>query len=263
MKKHYFINAGIIIYLFVGNIVPISAQETVEVDSLNNFTSTKSVSCKSHNFKFKEFLIPTTLFGLSALYVNTPCLITQKEKIQECISTDGKRKTYIDDYLQYSPMIAVYGLNALGVNGKHCFKDRTILLAMSYATMGIAVNSMKRIFKEKRPDSNARKSFPSGHTATVFMGAEFLYKEYSETKPYIGYIGYSVAVATGYLRIYNNRHYFNDVIAGACIGIMSTKFAYWLYPKIFKNVKCSQNATIIGAPYYTSQEIGLSVNVQF
>ena len=36
---------------------------------------------------------------------------------------------------------------------------------MSYAVMGILVNGMKRTFKEKRPDTNARNSFPSGHTA--------------------------------------------------------------------------------------------------
>ena len=70
-------------------------------------------------------------------------------------------------------MLAVYGLNLFGVNGKHKFLDRTGILAMSYATMGILVNGMKYTFKEKRPDTNARNSFPSGHTATAFMGAEF------------------------------------------------------------------------------------------
>lgn len=77
--------------------------------------------------------------------------------------------------MQYSPMLAVYGLNLLGIDGKHKFWDRTGILAFSYATMGIIVNGMKYAFKEKRPDNNARNSFPSGHTATAFMGAEFLY----------------------------------------------------------------------------------------
>lgn len=162
-------------------------------------------------------------------------------------------------------MVAVYGLNLCGVEGKHRFLDRTILLAMSYATMGILVNSMKFTFKEKRPDSNARNSFPSGHTATAFMGAEFLYKEYKDVSPWIGYAGYAVAATTGYLRIYNNRHYINDVIAGACIGIASVKLSYWLYPKIFKNAKCNKNknVSIAGLPYYSTSGWGLNMCVQF
>ena len=36
------------------------------------------------------------------------------------------------------------------------------------------------------------------------------------------------------MRVYNNRHWINDVVGGAAIGYMSTAFAYWLYPKIFR-----------------------------
>ncbi len=220
-------------------------------------------ACDSHDLSLTEFLIPTTLVGLSALYVNTPCLVTQKECIQESLSANGDHKTHIDDYLQYAPMVSVYGLNLCGVKGKHDFLDRTILLAMSYATMGIIVNTMKPIFKEKRPDSGARNSFPSGHTATAFMGAEFLYKEYKDSHPWIGYIGYGVAATTGYLRIYNNRHYINDVVAGACIGILSTKLAYWLYPKIFNKRECAKEPCVVGTPYIGGNEIGLNLSVTF
>lgn len=263
MKKFNFIKASISLCLLVSNIVPFSAQEKTSTDSLNIIIPEKLNHCNSHDFKLKELLVPTALVGLSALFVNTPGFVSTKEHIQEEIIGNGIRKTYIDDYLQYTPMIATYGLNICEIKGKHNFKDLTILLAMSYATMGIAVNSMKLIFREKRPDSNALNSFPSGHTATAFMGAEFLYKEYKERKPWIGYIGYAVAATTGCLRVYNNRHYFNDVIAGACIGIMSTKFAYWLYPKCFKNSKCNQNISISGMPYYSTNEIGMSVHIQF
>lgn len=64
--------------------------------------------------------------------------------------------------MQYAPVVAVYGLDLSGVKGKHSFKDRTIVLAMSYATMGILVNTMKYSFREKRPDSPSHNSFPSG-----------------------------------------------------------------------------------------------------
>jgi hypothetical protein len=77
---------------------------------------------------------------------------------------------------------------------------------MSYTIMGAAVYPMKYAFKDKRPDSSARNSFPSGHTATAFMGAQFLYEEYKDVSPWIGYAGFTIAAATGYLRIYNHCH---------------------------------------------------------
>src|SRR5690349_22769192 len=66
--------------------------------------------------------------------------------------------------------------------------------------------------------------------------------------------GYAVAAATGYLRMYNNKHWFSDVMAGAGIGIASTKIAYWLYPAL-KNTffKTRLNHTVI-IPSYRSEE---------
>ncbi|MCX6225677.1 MAG: phosphatase PAP2 family protein [Bacteroidia bacterium] len=46
--------------------------------------------------------------------------------------------------------------------------------------------------------------------------------------------GYTVAAGTGFMRMYNNRHWLTDVAAGAGIGILSTKLAYWVFPKIKK-----------------------------
>ena len=167
--------------------------------------------------------------------------------------------------MQYSPMVAAYVLDLTRLEGQHGFKDKTIILAMSYATMGILVNAMKFSVKERRPDSHARNSFPSGHTATVFMGAEFLYREYKDVSPWIGYAGYAVAATTGYLRIYNDRHYFNDVIAGACIGILSTRLSYWLYPKLFKKSRCHTRKDIMaaGLPYCSSEGAGINCRIWF
>ena len=74
----------------------------------------------------------------------------------------------------------MYGLNALGVKGKNNFKDRTIILGTAYLLMGGTVNILKRTGNVERPDGSSTNSFPSGHTATAFMGAEFLYQEYKD-----------------------------------------------------------------------------------
>lgn len=259
MKKDYFAKESLFIISFLtGCFVPIQAQDRIQ-DSLSHNTLPPCISDNTHHLKLREVLIPTAVVGTSALFVRNGWLIKQKENVQDALSAKGRNKLKLDNYLQYSPLVAVYGLNLAGLKGKHTFKERTIILAMSYATMGILVNTMKFSFKEKRPDNSAHNSFPSGHTATAFMGAEFLYKEYKDVSPWIGYAGYAIATTTGYLRIYNNRHYFNDVVAGACIGILSTKLSYWLYPKIFKKSECHEQVTVVGLPYYSKE--GLSFNV--
>jgi membrane-associated phospholipid phosphatase len=40
-----------------------------------------------------------------------------------------------------------------------------------------------------------------------------------------------MAAGTAALRVMNNRHWLSDVIAGAGIGMLTTKGSYWLYSK--------------------------------
>ena len=145
-------------------------------------------------------------------------------------------RIHIDDYLQYAPELSVYALNALGIKGKHNFKDLTLIYLLSTVISGILVKSVKAISKVERPDGNGFNSFPSGHTATAFAGAELLRQEYKDVSPWFGIAGYTVASATGILRMYNNKHWFSDVMAGAGFGILSTKIAYYLYSVIENNL---------------------------
>ncbi len=199
----------------------------------------------THELRPFEIITPTILVGASALFLCDGAFTDAKLSVHGFLSAEGRDKIGLDDYLQYAPMVVNYGLHLSGVRGVHNFKDKTIMLAMSYAMMGILVNSMKYTIGAPRPDGSAFNSFPSGHTATAFMAAEFLNKEYKSISPWIGYAGYAMAAVTGYLRIYNNRHYFNDVIAGACVGVMSVKLSYWLYPKIFKRSACNSRKVMV------------------
>lgn len=78
----------------------------------------------------------------------------------------------------------------------------------------------------------------SGHTATAFMGAELLRREFWGVSPWIGITGYAVAAGTGAFRMVNNRHWFTDVVAGVGIGILSVEAAYWLYPVLGRAFLC-------------------------
>lgn len=219
-----------------------------------------SLTMDNTSLKWQDVAIPSAVVTVCALSVNTGWLKEQRYTMQDVLSAKGTHKTKIDNYLQYVPMVTVYGVDLLGYKSKHELLDKSLILAISYATMGLVVNGMKHTLKEQRPDSKAMNSFPSGHTATAFMGAEFLFQEYKHHSRWISYSGYAIAAVTGYLRIYNNRHYLNDVIAGACIGILSTKFAYWLYPKCFKKRDKSRVA-VFGVPYYMDKGLGISMSL--
>jgi len=120
-----------------------------------------------------------------------------------------------------------------GVKSKHTLKERLLITAAAYAAMGVMVNGVKYTIREKRPASNSRNSFPSGHTATAFMGAELVREEYGGV---YGVCAYTIAAGIAFLRIYNDRHWLNDVIAGAGVGIVSARIGYWTLPvtrKIF------------------------------
>ena len=67
------------------------------------------------------------------------------------------------------------------------------------------------------------------------MTATMLNKEYGYKSPWIGVGAYSVATATGLMRMANNKHWLSDVLVGAGIGIMATEFGYWLADLIYKD----------------------------
>lgn len=188
----------------------------------------------THNISIAEFAAPVATFAVASLFVKTPALVKARKYVQKHLSQHGNNKTEVDNYLQYLPMVGAYGLYFCGMKGQHSLLDRTILLAMSYATFAVLNNSLKFAFNEKRPDSQARNSFPSGHTGTVVTGAEFLRREYWDSNKWVAMSGYVVALGVGYLRIHNDRHWINDVVGGAALGYLSTTFAYWIYPKIFR-----------------------------
>lgn len=135
-------------------------------------------------------------------------------------------------------MVAMYALTLCGVKGRHNWVDQTILLGTACASMGISVNALKYATKVLRPDGSTRNSFSSGHTATAFMGAELLRREFWGVSPWIGIAGYAVAAGPGVFRMVNNRHWFTVVVAGVGIGILSVEAAYWLYPVLGRAFFC-------------------------
>ena len=138
-------------------------------------------------------------------------------------SIRGRHRIGADDYLQYLPAAAYLGMGAVGVPCRHRFRERAAAGVTAYLAMGIITGAMKYGIHERRPGTGERNSFPSGHAAKVFTGAELTRIEYG-LWPGIG--AYTVAAGVAFLRLYNGRHWFNDVVAGAGVGILSARIGY-------------------------------------
>ena len=76
------------------------------------------------------------------------------------------------------------------------------------------------------------------------MGAELMREEYGNAW---GAGAYVIAGGVAFLRMYNDRHWLNDVIAGAGVGILAARIGYWLLPlerKLFRWEKKKQTMTL-------------------
>jgi len=240
-----------------------SAQQTIIFgkDTLVN----QSLAQKK-NSVYKQLIVPSVLITYGVLGFASSEVKSINTTIKSEVDEHVKQGTTIDDYTRYVPVASVYALNLAGIKGKHNYRDLTVITATSYLIMTGSVMGLKSLSKVERPDGSTDNSFPSGHTATAFAGAEILWQEYKDVSIWYGVGGYIVAAGTGMLRIYNDRHWLTDVAAGAGIGILSTKVAYWLHPFIQKQLfgsKEEKKYSLMAAPFYNGQQGGLSAVIKF
>lgn len=263
---------SIILIAALFSISSINAQQKDTIFNTSNKTSQAPRAklfesldkIREQNRRYKSLIIPAGLIaygfvalendGLKQLDINT------KLEIRE---DHPAFITKVDNYLQFAPAVAVYGLNALGIKGKHNLRDRSMIYLLSNIILNASVFPVKKLSHQLRPDGSAYTSFPSGHTAEAFASAEFLRMEYKDVSPWYGIAGYAVAATTGILRLYNNKHWVSDVVAGAGFGILSTKLAYWIYPAIKRKLFKDKQINTMVLPYYQNGGGGLALVYNF
>lgn len=212
-----------------------------------------------HTRTLSVYAVPALLVGYGFTSLgNGIAMRTDKHIRHELLEEYPHFSTNIDDKLQYAPAALVYAINATGVKSKNNFFDRTAMYLISNSIMSFSVDFLKTKTTKLRPSGTDRRSFPSGHTATAFVSAEFIRQELGGQSPLYGYIGYSMATATGALRMMNNAHWLSDVIAGAGVGILSTKFTYLAYPWIKKKIIKDKNLNFVAVPLVQNHILGIS-----
>lgn len=238
-------------------------------DATTDITPTESVVLrkkgwwKQHSdyttqFRVEQLVVPGALFLIGTLGIgeNAPMRGINTSIRDGMHSLSGGRQLHFDDYLQYLPVAAYLGLCALPAKAKHTVPERISVAAIAYISMTALNNGLKYTVREKRPDSGARNSFPSGHTATAFTGAELVRSEYGWA---YGLAAYSVATTVAFMRLYNDRHWLNDVLAGASIGIISARIGYWMLPLNRKIFKMDRRKALVTTPMYYPEQQALGV----
>lgn len=261
----------ILLALFCFISVEAGAQQIADASRLNLgdtikkdlFTTPDTV--KHLHSKVTAFVAPAALIGYGALSFAVHPIRRFDYFVHDNITEHYPTfHSVLESYFQFSPIAAVYVLNLAGVEGKNRFVDRSALLVLSYGIMAGTTSITKHQAHRLRPNNGNYLSFPSGHTATAFTGAEFLAQEYSEKSVWYGVAGYTVAAATGVFRIGNRDHWFSDTVAGAGYGILSTKLSYLVYPYIkdFLTHKGKSGKTTMLMPTYQDSTPGLYLTMQ-
>lgn len=219
-----------------------------------------SLSIEKDRPRIRQMMVPAALITIGSFGVSNGWFCSLKQEVKDGFyDLKGDKRFKVDDYLQYLPVAANVGLEFVGAKPRHSFRERIAATATAYAAMGLMVNVTKLAVDEKRPDSGALNSFPSGHTATAFMGAELVREEYGNA---YGIGAYAFASGIAVLRLYNDRHWLNDVIAGAGVGIFSARIGYWLLPweqRIFGWDKTSRSISLL--PVYNPAEHSASISL--
>ena len=100
----------------------------------------------------------------------------------------------------------------------HDTEGRNQFYKSFFTNLGVT-SGLKLSINKERPDGSDNNSFPSRHTSATFQGAAFIHKRYGWKYSIPAYIG---AIFVGYSRVHADKHYAEDVLAGAAIGFVSS-----------------------------------------
>lgn len=122
---------------------------------------------------------------------------------------------------------------------------------------GLTTNLLKYSVREKRPDSSAKNSFPSGHTTTAFAFASVVQEKHGLQ---YGVPAYALATFVGFSRINDNKHYLFDVIAG---GLVGTMYGLSICHRDSLISNSTEKVSYNWIPTLTHEELGINFHISY
>lgn len=177
----------------------------------------------------KSFIAPAALLGGGSaikIFAHDSFDAAVRETVQG-IRPEG-RAIAADEYLRFLPFAMGAALAfavpdaGWGRRGELLLQTGTALVCTAALTKGL-----KLIVDSPRPDASDSNSFPSGHCALAFAGAELVRIQHGWAW---GSAAYVCAIAVAGMRLYNDAHWFSDVLAGAGIGILGAQLSRLILP---------------------------------
>lgn len=232
MKKKWF-GFSLLLGLIFSCSSLLFAQDIPQTSKLIVDTTFKQKDTRTQYFKPVTLIVP----GTFAVYVALKPAISGIRNLDNDIMAQMKNNhlnfhTHADDYLMWEPSASLYVMDAFKVKTKHTFKEHLLLDAGSIVITGGIGYVMRQVSGHISAYNSQGTEFPSGHTANAFRGAEIIHQELKDDHKLLSYSGYLVATSVGVLRIYNKDHLLTEVLAGAALGMLSTKLTYWIFDKV-------------------------------
>ena len=222
---------------------PVSAQ--TETDSL----PAHHISITEYKFQPKSLILPASLIAVGAVGtavdgMNDFHLIHRKDSVNQI---------HIDDYMEWGMLSWVFICDLMGKE-KHSWIDQLCLVGLGEIINAGLTRGTKYLVNERRPDGG-KYSFPSGH------------KEFKDSNPWLAYSGYALGLFVAGSRIYNNRHWVADVIAGAGYGILAAELSYLIYfpirNAIAEKINLRRDRKLLLSPVLNEQGGGLYFSYTF
>lgn len=168
-------------------------------------------------------------------------LLLDRSIASEIPDGGGHRLEWASDRLNYGgrPQIAAVALAATWAGGKLAGSNETAQAAehigIALLASGVANGALKFGVGRERPSftddphrfvpfnrKDRWQSFPSGHATVAFSLAASISEE--ARRPWVTAATYGTAALVGWSRVYEDRHWTSDVVAGALVGIVTSRY---------------------------------------
>lgn len=251
--------------------IPYTVDNLTVLEDMEKLLANRPPQYKMHKFHIspieykpnpKEWIIPGSMLAVGILATNTD---KYRDLIPGMRNNPQNQTTPFDDKAQLVPSASLFLLDIFGKE-KHNPIDQLFLMAFSYGFTVLPVRQIKDNYTAERP-YGGNHSFPSGHTATAFVGAHMIYKEFKDSNPWLAYSGYVMGTVVASARVIHNKHWVCDVMAGAAIAILATELAYIVYIPIRNFVTNGVNKLfdkyILLTPIAQPGTFGVNLSIQF